>query len=312
MFGRTIYRNLDPKHTPHSTRAVLKWALFDRLTGRRRIGPPGEPAPRVPADLALIHGPIERPRITWIGHASFLVQTTAGAILIDPVFSRRIGFAVPRHVEPGLTAKDLPRIDAVAVSHNHYDHLDAPSIEALPREVPVLAPAGLGRWFNKRGFADVREMRWWDASTVGPMRITFVPARHWSRRKPWDTNESWWGGYLIEAGGRTIYHVGDTAAFDGFAAIAKRFPSIDLAMIPIGAYQPSWFMEWFHMNPEQAGDAFVTLGAKAMVPMHWGAFRLTDEPFLEPIARLQRWWDEKRPAGRLHTMAVGETIELAG
>ncbi|HUC44859.1 MAG TPA: MBL fold metallo-hydrolase [Candidatus Sulfotelmatobacter sp.] len=289
---------------------MLKWSLFDRLTGRRRIGPPGEPAPRVEPDLARIRNPVNGPRVTWIGHASFLVQTSEGTVLVDPVFSSRIAGTIPRHGKAGLEAKDLPAIDAIAVTHNHYDHLDAASIGALPRRSPVLVPEGLGRWFRKRRFADVREMRWWDRVTVGGLRITFVPARHWSRRRPWDTNTSWWGGYVIQAEGSTIYHAGDSAAFDGFATIAQRFRSIDLAMIPIGAYQPAWFMEWFHMNPEQAGEAFLTLGAKAMVPMHWGAFRLTDEPLREPVERLRKWWATKRPTGKLHVMAVGETILL--
>jgi L-ascorbate metabolism protein UlaG (beta-lactamase superfamily) len=172
----------------------------------------------------------------------------------------------------------------------------------------VFVPAGLGDWFRRRGFGGVREMRWWETAGAGPLAITFVPARHWSRRRFADINRSHWGGFVVAGGGRTLYHAGDTGWFDGFREIARRFPAIDLALLPIGAYAPPWFMEPHHMNPEQAIDAHVTLGAAAMAPMHWGAFQLTDEPLREPVERLQRAWEERKPAGRLHVLAVGESV----
>jgi L-ascorbate metabolism protein UlaG (beta-lactamase superfamily) len=153
-------------------------------------------------------------------------------------------------------------------------------------------------------------MRWWDRAEAGALSITFVPARHWSRRRWADVNRSHWGGFVVEGGGRTLYHAGDTGWFEGFAEIARRHVAIDLALLPIGAYAPAWFMEPHHMNPEQAIDAFEVLGAKAMAPMHWGTFQLTDETLTEPVDWLRRAWAAKRPAGRLHVLAVGETLAL--
>lgn len=306
----TLYENLDTRHAPHGRAAVFRWAVLDRLTGRRTRRSPGEPAPRVPHDPGRLRAPEGEARLTWIGHASFLASLGGASVLIDPVFSRRIATVIPRHGAPGLIASDLPPIDALLVTHNHYDHLDAPSVDALSRDLPVFVPAGLGRWFARRGFARVREMSWWETAPCGPLEIAFVPARHWSRRRPWDTNRSWWGGWVVTGAGRTVYHAGDSAAFAGFAAIARRFPAIDAALLPIGAYDPPWFMEWHHMNPEQAVGAFEVLGARTLVPMHWGAFQLTDEPLVEPVARLRRFWEARRPAGELRIMAVGETAAL--
>jgi L-ascorbate metabolism protein UlaG (beta-lactamase superfamily) len=303
------FRNGDPAHAPHGFAAVFRWSVLDRLTGRRRVAPAGLPAPRVAPDLGAI-GDLSVPRATWIGHSSFLATMAGVSFLVDPVFSPRIGALVRRHGDAGLTASDLPKLAALLVTHNHYDHLDAPSIAALPRELPVFAPVGLGGWFRRRGFTGVRELRWWERAPAGPLEITFVPARHWSRRRPTDTNRSHWGGFVVAGGGRALYHAGDTGWFDGFGEIARRFPAIDLALLPIGAYAPAWFMEPHHMNPEQALDAFRILGARAMAPMHWGAFQLTDEPLREPMERLRRAWGERAPSGRLHVLAVGESVEI--
>jgi L-ascorbate metabolism protein UlaG (beta-lactamase superfamily) len=304
------YANLDPNHTPHGVFDVFRWSVLDRLTGRRRVAPAGPCAPRVPKDLAAIHRPDGVPRVTWIGHASFLATLDSASFLVDPVFSKRIATIVPRHGEAGLVAADLPPLAALLITHNHYDHLDEGSVRSLPRELPVFAPAGLGSWFTRRGFHAVAEMRWWDRARAGALTITFVPARHWSRRGLGDTNRSAWGGFVVEGAGRCLYHAGDTGAFAGFQEIAKRFPAIDLALLPIGAYAPAWFMEPHHMNPEQAIDALCELGARAMVPMHWGAFQLTDEPLAEPIEWLRRAWAARAPAARLNILAVGETVTI--
>jgi L-ascorbate metabolism protein UlaG (beta-lactamase superfamily) len=304
------YANSDPRHTPQSGWDVFRWMVLDRLTGRRRVAPPGPAAPSVPYDPGSAHAEDGAARVTWIGHASFLVSVPGAAFLVDPVFSRRIGLVVARHGRAGLLPADLPALVALLVTHNHYDHLDTPSVRSLRRDLPVFAPAGLGSWFRRRGFANVTEMRWWDRATVGKLAITFVPSRHWSRRYIGDTNRSAWGGFVVQAGATAIYHAGDSGWFDGFAEIGSRCPAIDLALLPIGAYAPPWFMERHHMNPEQAIDALCALRARAMVPMHWGAFQLTDEPLCEPVARLRRAWDARRPPADLHVLAVGQTLTL--
>ena len=263
-------------------------------------------------DLELIQDGAGSTQLTWIGHASFLGCLDGTRFLIDPNFSRRVGAFYPRHVAPGLETRDLPSIDLLLITHSHPDHLDAPSIRRLDRSTQVLAPAGLGKWFARRGFRKVQELSWWDEAEIARIKVTFTPARHWSRRTPWDGNRSLWGGFVLEANGTHLYHAGDSAWFDGFAEIGRRFPDLDVAMVPIGAYSPAWFMEHNHMNPEQAGDAFLAVGARRFVPMHWGTFQLTDEPLAEPAERIRTWWDGNRADGKeMHLLAVGETLVLS-
>lgn len=308
------YANADPAHRPHGARAILRWAFWDRLTGRRRPQPPGPPAPRVDPDLDLIGGSSPLPRLAWIGHASFLGCLGGASFLIDPVFSSRVGGLYRRHGEPGLDPEQLPQLAAVLVTHNHYDHLDAPSLAAVAAEVPVVVPAGVGGWMKRRGRRQVVELEWWQSVSLGGLDITFVPARHWSKRGVADTNASWWGGYVVGAGGGAVYHAGDTASFEGFTEIGRRCGPLTAAMLPIGGYEPAWFMEQQHLNPEQAGEAFLELGARILVPMHWGAFQLTDEPLCEPRGRIERWWRAQPDlrGRRLEVLAVGETLTLGG
>ena len=305
------YSNLNPGHLPNDSRDILRWGVLDRLTGKRRRKPLGAPAPRVRAELSRIEtdGPV--PRLPWIGHASFLASFGARHFLIDPVFSNRIATVVPRHCPPGLRPGQLPQLTATLVSHCHYDHLDKPSICALPGAVPVVVPLGVGALMRGWGRTRVVELDWWESIEFEGARVTLVPSQHWSRRRLFDTNRTLWGGYVIETDAGAVYHAGDSAWFDGFAAIGERFPALLVALLPIGGYDPGWFMEKHHLNPEQAGEAFLALGARHLVPMHWGTFRLTDEPFMEPVERIRRWWDARQPPGkRLHCLSVGETIAL--
>jgi L-ascorbate metabolism protein UlaG (beta-lactamase superfamily) len=304
------YTNLDGSSSQPFAN-VFRWAVTDKVMGRRRRSPERAPVPRVDPDEALLAAPPppgQPARLTWLGHASWLVQLDGVTLLIDPVLGDSIGGVVKRNVAPGLPPSRLPRVDASLVTHNHRDHLDLPSLQAA--KAPVVAGLGLASFFEKRGLP-ATELGWWQEAKVGGVRVSFVPSQHWSRRGLLDTNETLWGGFVIEGGGARIYHSGDTAYFDGFAEIGRRHPKIDAALLPIGAYDPSWFMERQHMNPEQAVRAFVDLGAAHFFAMHWGTFKLTDEPLLEPPERLDAEWQRLglAPAAK-HVLAVGETVDV--
>lgn len=306
----TLFRNLDGSG-PHELSAVFRWAVVDRLLGRRRKSPGSAEVPWRKTDPALVAQPPrsgEPARLTWLGHASWLVQLDGASILIDPIFGRRISYVIPRVVPAPLQPEDLPRIDATLVTHGHYDHYDRPSV--VRAGAPVFLGKGLG--------SDLRlprtELSWWESAPVTDgVRVTFVPSQHWHRRTLFDTNHALWGGFVVEGKTARLYHSGDTAYFEGFAEIGRRFPGIDAAMLPIGAYDPEWFMSKQHMNPEQAAQAFADLGARNFFAMHWGTFKLTDEPLLEPPARLRAEWARRGlPQDALHVVAVGETQTAAG
>ncbi len=305
------FENPDPRHRPPGRLDVLRWAFLDPLRGRRRRAPLGPPATAVTPDVDRIHDPEGPPRITWLGHASILATIAGESLLVDPVFSDRIGWFYPRYAAVPLRPDQLPPVRLILITHNHYDHLDGPSIDALDRSATVIVPAKLASWFCTKGFAQIVELRWWERVTIGDITINAVPARHWSRRTPFDTNRSHWNGYVIERAGVTIYHAGDTAWFDGFAEIGTRFPRLDIACIPAGAYEPRWFMQHNHVSPEEAAEAFLLTRARMFMPIHWGAFQLADEPLTEPATRIAAWWSRHNPPGRtLWIPAIGETQDL--
>ncbi|MHA6801521.1 MBL fold metallo-hydrolase [Bounagaea algeriensis] len=250
--------------------------------------------------------------ITWVGHATFLLRLGGASVLVDPVWSHQIPGAV-RRTPPGIDFDALPELDAVLVTHNHYDHLDAPTFKALSRSVPVLAPAGLGRWFDRRGFTTVTELSWWESARLSPdVRARFVPARHWSRRGLRDTCRSLWGGWVFETrNGRSIYHAGDTGYGSHFARIGSLHGPFDLALLPIGAYAPRPLMHRSHMAPEEAVRAAEVLGARRVMGMHWGTFSLGTEPLGEPVERMRNCWHARGlDAERLWELNAGETRSL--
>jgi L-ascorbate metabolism protein UlaG (beta-lactamase superfamily) len=291
---------------PHSGMDVFRWAVLDKLRGRRRTSPARVAVPTVKPDVAALSRPLgsnEGIRLTWLGHASWLIQTAGTSLVVDPVLSERISGLIRRNVAPGLSVEQLPKIDACLVTHNHYDHLDLPTLEKVG--APIWVGQGTASLLRSKGLL-AHEMGWWDVARVGSAQIHFVPSQHWSRRGLFDVNEMLWGGFIIEADGTRVYHSGDTAYFSGFAEIGRKFPNIDGAMLPIGAYDPPWFMETQHMNPEQAVQAFDDLGARDFLAMHWGTFKLTDEPLDEPPLRLNVEWQRRTFSGsRLHILPVG-------
>lgn len=290
---------------------------FWRWRRTRAKHPEAWHVPRVePAPAALPPPPPAGIAATWVGHSSVVLQIDGRTILLDPVWSRRLagGLVVPRYTPPGIPWSALPRLDALVVSHNHFDHLDAPTIQRVPRSVPVYCPARVGPWFRARGFDDITELSWWESAKLGAHALTFVPAQHFSGRTMFDRDRTLWGGWVVEGPeGSVAYFAGDSGYFSGFKEIGARFPRIDLAMVPAGAYEPRWFMSAVHVDPAEAGQAFLDTNARNLLPIHWGTFRLADEPIDEPPRALSRWWDEEGlDRARLHVPALGGTVRLGG
>ncbi|MEV4432483.1 MBL fold metallo-hydrolase [Streptomyces sp. NPDC049555] len=265
------------------------------------------PLPAVDADsLAL----------TWAGHASWVLRIGGLTVLTDPVWSRRILGTPPRVTPVGVRWEDLPHIDAVVISHNHYDHLDLPTLRRLPRDTHLLLPAGLARWARRRRFARVTELDWWEAVELpgprGPVRFDFVPAHHWSKRTLTDTCRSLWGGWVITApGGPRVYFAGDSGYGFWFERIGEAYADIDVALLPIGAYDPRWMLGPVHTDPEEAVRACTDLGARVMAPMHWSTFLLSAEPPLEPLRRVRAAWEAAgRPRKDLWDLPVGASRVL--
>jgi L-ascorbate metabolism protein UlaG (beta-lactamase superfamily) len=270
------------KRAPHRfiTDVILP-ALFSRKRGQRNHLPPVFPK--------LKAGQI---CITWIGHASFLIQGPHGNILVDPNWANWL-LVVRRLRHAGLAHHHLPTIDLVLITHAHFDHLNRKSLRQIAANQPIVVPAGVGDLVHGLGFEKVYEINWWERLRFPGAAITFVPAKHWGARKVTDHHRGY-GGYVIDMGGRTIYHAGDSGYFPGFREIGKKFRP-EVALLPIGAYHGPKFGE-NHMTPEQALRAFGDLRSKFLVPMHFGTYRLSYEPLHEPPQRLM---EEATRAGRL-------------
>jgi N-acyl-phosphatidylethanolamine-hydrolysing phospholipase D len=246
----------------------------------------------------------------WIGHASWAWRLGQQLVVVDPIFGRA-GGVMPRLVPPGIALAELPAVDVVLVTHDHRDHMDPASLRRLSDDALYVVPLGNGERLRRLGKPNVVELDWWQTHPHGALEITLVPARHWSMREPWNRNDSLWGGYVIRGPEGTAYHAGDTAFGDHFSEIGRRFGDVDWAMLPIGGYAPRWFMEPQHVDPEEAARAFLDLGARHLLAMHWGTFRLTDEAVGEPPARLRAWWQAQGlPADRLWILGVGEARAL--
>ena len=241
-------------------------------------------------------------KVTWIGHASFLIQTEGVNVLVDPVWARWLGI-VKRVRHPGLEITELPPIHLVLITHAHFDHLHLGSLTKVACGQPVITPRGVGALLRKRGFGEIVELDYWEKVLCGNLEITFTPSKHWGARMVHDVHRGF-GGYLIKnSAGRTVYHCGDSAYFEGFKEIGNT-AAIDLAMMPIGAYMAMSGRE-VHMNPEEAVAAFRDLGASHMVPMHYGTFPLGGEPMHEPLVRLHGARDEHDLADSLSVLEEG-------
>lgn len=249
-------------------------------------------------DAQMLRANRTRTTVTWVGHATLLVQVGGLNVLTDPHFSER-AFPVQwigprRRVPPAMPISALPRIDLVVISHNHYDHLDRDSVLALnaqPGGPPLFAvPLGVDLWMREQGIENVRRFDWWDMLRLPQApgtELHFVPAKHWSSRTPFDRNATLWGGWVLRNPGFSFYFAGDTGySARDFNAIGERFGGFDLAAIPVGAYEPRWFMGEQHVDPAQAVQIHRDVRARRSMGIHWGAFELTDEPLDAPIGAL--------------------------
>jgi L-ascorbate metabolism protein UlaG (beta-lactamase superfamily) len=255
--------------------------------------------------------------VTFVGHATFLIQTPAGNLLTDPMYSRRAGplnlLGPARVRRPAVRFEDLPPIATVLLSHNHYDHCDLPTLRRIAKRFDpvVVTPIGNGRVAKRAGFRRVEELDWWEEVTVSTGRVTATPAYHFSARTPFDRNRALWGGFVLELGARRVYFAGDTATGDYFEEIPRRLGPLDLALFPIGAYEPRWFMKVVHVNPAEAVRAHVELGGPPTLAMHFGTFRLTSEGIDDPAKALR---EALRAAGipedRFRVPEFGETTTL--
>ncbi|HSK62032.1 MAG TPA: MBL fold metallo-hydrolase [Actinomycetospora sp.] len=304
------------------------WELLRSFPSRRER----RAAAAVPAVDALPLPPAGPGRIavTWLGHASALLRVDGVTLLVDPVLAGGIPGARRRLTAPPLRPEQLPPLDAVLISHDHYDHLDAPTLRRLPRTTRVLAGAGSAPWFARRGFTDVTELDWWESTSVGaasrvelpsrrapldaasPVTVEFVPAHHWSRRTPFDTCRRLWGGWVVTGrDGRSVLHAGDTGAGPFHARIGARHRDVAVAVLPVGAYAPRPLLRGVHMDPAEAVRAAADLGARRVVPVHWGTFVLSGEPILEPLERVRAEWERAgRDPADLWDLPIGGTRVL--
>jgi L-ascorbate metabolism protein UlaG (beta-lactamase superfamily) len=308
----------------------------DHFDGKRFVNPTGtagQPFSAVPRMLleprtpwpARVDEPPRRPPgldgaaavVTFIGHATFLIQTAAVNILTDPMYSQRAGplnLLGPRRVrQPAVPFDDLPPISLVLLSHNHYDHCDRRTLRELARRFDpvVITPLGNGALVRSTGIRRVEELDWWQEAKTAALPVTLTPAQHFSARSPFDRNRALWGGFMIVANGARMFFAGDTAYAPLFPDVRQRFEPIDLALLPIGAYEPRWFMQPVHMNPAEAVQAHLDLGASESVGMHFGTFQLTTEGIDEPLRALDEACRARNiPRSRFRTLPFGESLRL--
>jgi L-ascorbate metabolism protein UlaG (beta-lactamase superfamily) len=308
----------------------------DHFDGRRFVNPTGvagqplsavprmllEPRTRWPARVD------EPPRrlpaldgagavVTFIGHSTFLIQTAAGNVLTDPMYSQRAGplniFGPRRVRQPAVPFADLPPVSTVVLSHNHYDHCDVRTLGMLAKRFDplVVTPVGNAPLVRSAGIRHVEELDWWQDAKTSALPITLTPSQHFSARGPLDRNRALWGGFMIVTGNRRMFFAGDTAYAPFFHDVRQRLGPVDLALLPIGAYEPRWFMQSVHMNPAEAVQAHVDLDASQSVAMHFGTFQMTTEGIDEPVRALNLACRARNiPPSCFRTLGFGESVRL--
>jgi|RhiMethySRZTD1v2_1073278.scaffolds.fasta_scaffold11473_13 L-ascorbate metabolism protein UlaG (beta-lactamase superfamily) len=305
--GRRFHNPTGPQPQPFSK--VPRMLLERRSTPwPRYVEDPPQTLPGVDGTSAVV---------TFIGHATFLIQTSSGNILTDPIYSDVAGplntFGPRRVRRPAVALDDLPPIAIVLLSHNHYDHCDLPTLRQIATRFDpvVITPIGNGRLARSAGIRRVEELDWWQQASSTGIPITATPAHHFSARHPFDRNRALWSGFLVKTGTKQIYFAGDTAYGAFFRDIRHRLAPIDLALLPIGAYEPRWFMQSVHMNPAEAVQAHIDLESSQSVGMHFGTFPMTIEGIDEPVRALEVALRANRiDPSRFRTLRFGESVRL--
>ncbi len=310
----------DPWGSPEDRRGLsdfLRWRL-QRLRDGVAPDPAADELPH--EQPAVVDVAVDEIRLTWVGHATFLLQLPGANLLTDPVWSRRVSpvpWAGPARIrEPGLDFDALPPIDAVLLSHDHYDHLDRPTVRRLHARFGAalrwIAPLGHADWLRGQGIENATDLDWWESTTLrtaeGELQVTALPARHWTRRGP-AGNRRLWASFALRAGKAGVYYGGDSGYAPFYEQILAEHGPFDATLLPIGAYEPRWFMQPAHMCPEEAVQAYQELGESGLfAAMHWGTFRLSDEAPLDPPRRIRAAWGAAGLApDRLWVPAHGET-----
>ena len=279
------YENTNGKPIEKSFQDLLKWATDDIETKIDYI--------EISNDWESLDFEEDDNYGVWVGHSTFLIKKNGITILTDPVFSDRASpfknIGPKRLIPPAIPIKKLPAIDFITISHNHYDHLDIRSLKdlySLNSNTIFLVPAGDKKLLERQKIENVYEYEWWEGYLSDELKITFTPVQHWSKRGLFDRNKSLWGGWFFEFNDFSIFHAGDTGYSEDFKSTRIKLGSPKYAFIPIGAYDPEWFMAESHVNPEDAVQIMLDLGAENSFGMHWATFKLTDEDTLEPRERL--------------------------
>ncbi len=306
------FRNPFPGFEDRGFADFLKWQVMERIQGKKPDKPDRYNFELVKNDGSFLLENDTTLTVTWIGHSSLLIQIDGLNILTDPVWSDRcspVQFAGPkRHVEPGIAFENLPPVDVVLISHNHYDHLDRRTIEKLGNRPLYLVPLKIGEFLDDLGISNFEEKDWWEELVFNGVKMACVPAQHFSNRSLFDRNKTLWSGWVIQGKTHTLYFAGDTGYFPGFAEIGKRYGPIDVAALPIGAYLPRWFMSPVHIDPAEAVEAYLDLQAEYFIPIHWGTFELADEPLDQPPKDLKKAIERNNlEAGKFLILKHGET-----
>lgn len=309
------FRNTDPGFEDKRFGDVIRFLFGSGRRDRRARSNRRYHFETVANDGSFLRSNTDAFTVTWVGHSTVIVQLDGVNILTDPMWSERcspVQFAGPKRVvEPGIRFENLPRIDVVLISHNHYDHLDRDTVRRLGNSPRYLVPLGIGSFLERNGIDNFRELDWWETYTWGGIEFVCTPSQHFSGRTPFNRNETLWCSWVMRTENGSCFFGGDSGYFSGFGEIGRRFGPFDLVCLPIGAYLPRWFMGPFHLSPAEALRAYEDLRGRTFVPIHWGVFSLADDPLDMPPVVLREEIQKRGMQGDdIWIMKHGETRVL--